>query len=175
MDRVGKLQDDTMLAILGLIPGEKLAETLIKDLGVDDRQAQLIVHDINEEIFGEIRKKIREKLEEEKIEDSQPIKGEIIKSDVEEKLDRDELLRGIEDPDPIISGGSKYVVENIEEIKTQNVNTPPTTITPATQTPPVSVTVEQKTSIQPPKIIESPKNENFSPPIKKIDPYREPI
>src|SRR5258706_14733024 len=58
LDKVGKLQDDTMLAVLGLIPGEKLPENLIKDLEIDDRQAQLIVNDINAELFGAIGRKV---------------------------------------------------------------------------------------------------------------------
>lgn len=168
IDKVGKLQDDTMLAVLGLIPGEALAETLIKDLEIDDKQSKLIVHDINEMIFGEIRKKIRERLEQEKNEELETAK----KEEKEEEIDRDELLKGIEDPEPaylktkdgqIVQTSSKPEIS----IENTNVNAQKTEVNP-TQNLSKSSTLEQKVG-------EIPKNTNVITAVKKVDPYREPI
>jgi len=90
VEQTGRLHDIALLSLLGLIPGTRVAEVLVQDLALSEIQAETLVEEITTEIFSGIRHTIREQME---IKNKIPVQEE-------ENLDRDEILRGIENPHP---------------------------------------------------------------------------
>ncbi|MEK7558626.1 MAG: hypothetical protein AAB507_02250, partial [Patescibacteria group bacterium] len=130
--QAGKLTDSAMLAALGLIDSANFSEILSKDLVIELPQAQKIVEDINREVFDEIRKSIREKTveteEEEEVEyqqsttdNLQPTTNDKTKNGLleEETLRREDVLHGIENPEPVIGKGTgvSFLGNSLEEKK----------------------------------------------------------
>ncbi len=153
LDQTGKLQDDAMLALLGLIPGSIFSTTLAKDLGIPEAQAEAIVHDINQEVFSPIRKTIQEKTTEE-----EPVGEE---KTPDEELDREEVLHGIENPEPLVGVSSKEVEVRSKEIGAGDQG---------------GGIVEQKLAgAFKSERVETVEKDKTLASIKKIDPYREPM
>ena len=188
VDQMGKLKDTAMLATLNLISPTNFSETLSKELFLPITKAQALVGDINKEIFEKIKERIRENTKKEIVEEESkiveppieivPQPQQNLDEPTNEKLNKEDVLRGIEDEEsqqftrqnfsnknlggqatnnnrPNFIAPTGIIIKNIPSVLSEKVSVPPPTIQtqkkPAKETPPSPVT----------------------PP--KIDPYREPI
>ncbi|MBX4216209.1 hypothetical protein KW797_04665, partial [Candidatus Parcubacteria bacterium] len=104
VEQIGKLHDITLLSVLGLIPGTRVGETLAQDLAVAPASAQQILTDINTEVFDGIKQKIRARMEAEALKKEETPTVETPSLNIEDHttLDRDEILKGIEEPHPAV-------------------------------------------------------------------------
>jgi hypothetical protein len=70
VDQNGELQLQTLLVMLALRPSDEYVDTLEKELGVSNREAQALADEVNREILGSLRQTIRSVEEEEEREDA---------------------------------------------------------------------------------------------------------
>jgi hypothetical protein len=154
LDKINILGDEIYLVVLGLKKVSDLVENVKQRLNLTQQGAVILGNQINELIF----KRIREILKSGTTESGQNKRDEIL--DIN---DRESILAGIEDPEPIqaIIGPAKSIVMTAEENAAHDF------ISEKMSTP-VSLPKE-KVNI----VTEKPK-ESVRP-TYKADPYREPI
>lgn len=97
IDQMEKLYEETGSVMLGITPAETFTARLSKELAIPPDKAQVITHDINEEVFLAIRESMKkihadwEKIEEKPAEMAAPALA----------IDREALLKEIENPAPV--------------------------------------------------------------------------
>ncbi len=185
IDQAGKLEMETTLVMIGLEPISDYISNLESHLELSTERAQEIASDVNENIFKPIRQSL-EKM------DEQMLKGENNESTTEEKktgsttqekedLDRNQILKEIEDPSIIDNGNRTIEIRPPQALKTipEQANND----TKTDKMPP-KLSILQSKMTQPTiisqEIIEKEENNKLpeidkSKPASVIDPYREPI
>ena len=135
IDQAGKLEMETTLVMIGLEPLSDYIDNLQRELGVPEERAKEIALDVSQNIFKSIRDSLRQmsedvNYEEEFIGPNDIPDDEVIDSRADKilgqkeipprftnsnevNLNRDQLLREIEDPS-LIEGGE---IRNIDQIK----------------------------------------------------------
>jgi len=172
IDQLGKMKDITMLALLNLVDTSKFSETLATELSVSPGEALSLVRDVDAEIFDGLRKLIREKTAG-KEEGTDSLIAETEKGITpEEPLNREDVLRGIENPVPASPPPAPKIMPAglPAELKIPEITSGATPPAPQGSIPeqkltapfgiPAAVTAKEESSIAS---------------IKKIDPYREPV
>ncbi|MEK7662310.1 MAG: hypothetical protein AAB355_02325 [Patescibacteria group bacterium] len=189
IDQLSKMKDITMLALLNLIDTSKFSETLIEELSISLEEASSLVNDVNSEIFEGLRKLIREKTtEEENLGEVSSEEAPISPMEIapaaeekEEKLNRDDVLHGIENPTPAVPSLPVVVTPQPATINGQSPIIPSGEPAPASSYP---LTSNSQTKSIPEQKLAAPfgipasvtsKEENSIASIKKMDPYREPV
>lgn len=203
IDQTGKLEMETTLVMIGLEPLADFIENLQRELVLSVIRAKEVAMDVSENIFKPIRESLRamngreevvEKGEEEETEAPAPK----FTNSNETSLNRDQILKEIEDPsliDSSINKANKQTekAENKIEIKktaeleirpNQELNTVPgETVRDITKEPTVNIW-EAKMSgptITPQEIVQAkaetklPEIGDKKRPSSGIDPYREPL
>ena len=191
IDQLGKMKDITMLALLNLVDTSRFSETLAEELSVSQEEANSLVRDVDAEIFDGLRKLIREETTEKENDTENLLKDEEKPEEEtpagttpaqEEVLNREEVLRGIENLAPAIP----------PQLSAAELAAPkPPVIAPATpaaapKTPeviPPATVPTQAGSIPEQKLAapfnipatETKKEESSIASIKKMDPYRETV
>lgn len=170
LDQIATLELETMLVMIGLDEAENFADNIKTNLNIEKDKAEALAHDINELIFNKIRHAMME-------EDKEG--GE------EEDLDKDSILKEIENPTPT------FPQTQVEQTKTQENSLPEiaptldiqkyTSPNPATKSimeqklsqPTYIKTKETEMSLKKiPQIL----NNSISTTQKPVtDPYKEPI
>jgi hypothetical protein len=126
IDQEGKLETETTLVMVGLEPLADYKKNILKNVGVDEKTANLIIVDVDDLIFKKIRislQKMNEEMEREEFLEESNIK-------------RDSVLSGIENPNEIaqkegtvsfssLASNSGKKMEKTEIIETDiEINTP---------------------------------------------------
>ena len=169
LDQVSSLEIETRLVMIGLEPGEDFVDNIIKNVGLKEDDAIAVAEDINDSIFGKIRKVMMEETKDESGED---------------ELNKETILDEIENPTPFPQIIQNQTQTPEEKQKSEVVLKPNETKTIEAYTPPMMPTksiVEQKltapTHIQP-KEIQIPTSKlpsaTSTTSAKAVDPYREP-
>ena len=167
LDQVSSLEIETRLVMIGLEPGEDFVDNIIKNVGLKEDIAIAVAEDINDSIFGKIRKVMMEETE---------------GGGGEENLDKETILNEIENPTPFPQIIQNQTLEGNQ--KSGLVLKPNETRTIEAYTPPMMPSksiVEQKltapTHIEP-KEIQIPTSKlpftTSTTSTKTTDTYREP-
>ena len=98
IDQAGKLEMETTLVMIGLEPLADYMDNLQREMDLPPVRAKEIAMDVNENIFKPIRVSLQ-KMNGVTNQDSE------VKSNEEENLDRDQVLKEIENPSLINKGG----------------------------------------------------------------------
>lgn len=173
IDKAGILEEEVTIVLLGLVPSSKLVERLHENMEISIQEAQTIARDVNETIFKDFRESLM-KIHSENTE----IKPQNTVHADDEKIDREELLRAIEEMDgsvdgrqQTVDGGDKTNTSgNLGEIKTfpAPMGGAPKSIIEEKLSGPMRSTTEE--------IKLTRGDEKTRPdPGRRVDPYREPI
>jgi len=60
IDQTGKLENETMLVVLGIEPPDAFGENLMRELDIDEEKATTLVTDLNNEVFLKLRSHMEE-------------------------------------------------------------------------------------------------------------------
>lgn len=91
IDQAGKLEVETTLVMVGLEPLADYKKNLMKHLGVDEKEANAIIADVNDLIFKKIRASLQKINEEMEMDETLE----------EQEIQKENVLQGIEDPSKI--------------------------------------------------------------------------
>ncbi|MFC1801846.1 hypothetical protein ACFLY7_00165 [Patescibacteria group bacterium] len=186
IDETGELVDETGLVILGLTNREDYASNLEKRLKVSNQVAQNIAKNINEKVFMQIIDLLKKNQEKVNLQQEIPTnlgvnfqKNETTPEPKEENLNRDTLLKEIEDSSIIEE--LKHVVEipkaelkpSLETYKAQKTEAIPE----ITEQPEKNLAEEKLNGVfkSPKEEIEIKEEIKNGEKILSTDPYREPI
>ncbi|MBP9711273.1 MAG: hypothetical protein KBD50_03410 [Candidatus Pacebacteria bacterium] len=150
LDQMGKLEDETLLVMLGFAEPDEFATNLASQIGIAQSEAQAIAEDLGNEVFLPIRQSMQDFLEESSLLET--------------------LSEATKDVIPPASGVGSPTVP----VAPKPAPVPPVPSAPAPQSHPSDMMLSQKTVTVPP----APANTPAAPPQKptnyKADPYREP-
>jgi hypothetical protein len=160
LDQVSTLELETILAMIGLEPTENFVENIKDNLKISEEKAILIANDINESIFNKIRQ-VMMSTGEEKMED-------------DNNLDRESILKEIENPTPTFP---TIKIEQVPKIQSNIPEIAPIqTIQKYARVEPIKSIIEKKLSE--PTHTEPKQTEIFLkkiPQKNSVDPYKEAI
>ena len=168
IDQEGDLVNETFLVLLGLELAKNFQQNLTGNIHVDQATAEALVNEIGAEIFAPIREHLQN------IESNEEEKPEEKLGEPTEVLNREDILKEIEDPTPT----NLPQIQQTKEVSTEPIfNTEPINKIPEEpmKTPEIPKSpdiISQKltsTTHQPAESIEVPVKKTL------IDPYREPI
>ena len=156
IDQEGDLVNETFLVLLGLELAKNFQQNLIGNMHVDQTTAETLVKEIGAEIFAPIREHLQNIENDEEKPEEKP-------EGPDEVLNREDILKEIEDPTPT----------NLPQIpqKKEVSTTPVFEIEPIIESKIPDMISQKLTSTT------HRPAENIEVPVKKplIDPYREPI
>ncbi len=164
IDQEGDLVNETFLVLLGLELSKDFQQNLVDNIHVDKATADALVNEIGAEIFAPIREHLQN------IEDSEE-EPEEKPAEPTEVLNREDILKEIEDPKPVAQPSIVVEIPQTKEVSAAPVfETEPIIKIP--ETPKTPDIIEQKLA----SVTHQPA-EKIEVPVKKplIDPYREPI
>lgn len=201
IDQAGKLEMETTLVMIGLEPLTDYIENIQRELGVQIMQAKEIAMDVSENIFKPIRDSLRQMNEaEEEVGGGDGLQVPGVRSEEEERpvtkftnsneanLNRDQILKEIEDPSLIEGGQPTTKTSPSEETKIEIRPAQTLETIPGQEVKNVQKDIKNESILQAKmsgpttssrEIIDA-KPETKLPEVKKrptsgIDPYREPL
>ncbi len=187
IDQAGALEMAIMLVMIGLEHPSNFAANIVEEVGISELEANIITKEVNDKIFLPIRDSLmrmaeemeREsedesrsmnselRVEKEKQEEVKPVSGIQQIKPANQELDREKLLSEIE-------GHTNSVPENLPTEETDSFDTKAglPMITGNQTLEKMPLPEDKLTKVVAMPTITTPPQQN---PIKKIDPYREPI
>lgn len=192
IDQAGHLGEETVLVMFGIEHADNLIANIAKHVEVSEEKAEAIAEDLNREIFLKVRESLKKIFEERDEEGSSFLDDSLLGKTGEEELNREDILREIEDKEhhnlPTISNPelhlevsppSELAVKQPDEIMvapSENQSIAPTIEAPATIKHDI---FKEKMS----GMVNIPKetviiNDSVSPTKTnptKVDPYREQV
>lgn len=160
IDKIGLLDDETKYLMLGITQPDKYVESLQKNLSLDQKTAESIAKDINDQVLLAIRESLQ------KIQPSQEESPEVAQ-DVPNS-ERDSILHDIENPTPTLERGGMSIVGLPQDHPMRSATD--NFVANKLSTPNVSST-ETAIIKMPPQNPEAPSGQKKY----STDPYREPI
>lgn len=200
LDKQGELGSEVGYVMMGLTKTKDFVRNLQNRLGVNLETANSIAKDVNDKIFLKIRESLRQ-AQEKQVEQDQ---AETI-NDLNEELNKDEIMKGIEDPvktfgvsGSVLNKSSAVMPPKPQQVRSfnQNQNNSPASPTkeqnrgPFVEAIPVNILESKLTStVQIPSQSENLIEKKKLPPVPEnlptgkpktpakytVDPYREPI
>ncbi len=163
IDQASKLEMETTLVMIGLEPLSDFIGNLQRELSIPDTRAKEIAVDVSESIFKPIRESLHsmntdyENEESEQEKNAEPMAPKFTNSN-EANLNRDQILREIENPDMIAEGDQMM---NLDKVSTPAVMPKTQAIeTPLRQGSAVQVRPEQEIEIVPGQKVKDISQEN---------------
>jgi hypothetical protein len=106
IDKIGILADLVTLTILDLVPRERLVNKISEELGVSGNEANIIAKSVNENVFLKIREILKKEESRELVENEEGTSREGRKAAAPESEtditgSREDILAGLEDPEPV--------------------------------------------------------------------------
>lgn len=102
VDKIGALDDETRLVMLGVVHPKDFIRNLYDRLGSDDKEAvRQIAHEVNEQVFQKIRESLKSihAVENEKPSEPEPVKKEIVIPTEKALETKEEMVEKIEHPE----------------------------------------------------------------------------
>ncbi len=208
VDKMGDLSNEIRVLMLGTTEPKDFISSIARRLEVDKKTAHDITEEVNEKIFSKIRdslKKIHNIADEEESDDSErEIKApateatkpiESPSTQYSESLSREDILKGIEEPEPtpVPTEVPKKEPVSMETDKELSISPPPPTVikegsesSPVTEQSKASEVVKDVDAVdpkhqfsrRPPEVSEHDGSKPLGPGGDKYpegDPYREPV
>ncbi len=184
IDQAGDLEIETTLTMIGLQPLSDFVLNLQSRLEIDLVEAKEIAMDVSENIFKPIRESLRvinEGLESETNISSTRKNNDALTT---ENIDRDQVLREIEDPSTINSPVTKNIndsitsqaLETLDELPyEQDIKVEGQAPSRSVETKLAGITITPKQTIEAAPEIKLPPVPEKRRPSNGLDPYREPI
>lgn len=174
IDQIGKLVEETGLVMVGLKPSNSFADNLVEELGVEKDTVNLIINDINQEVFGQIRESLRRIQEgnavesrpapqpipqivrkEEPVVINKPTTGFVDNGEFKQ-INREEILKTIEDPT------ENHPTQTIKAGEEKSIS-------------PLNIAEQKLSGSFKVESTEKKEEERTIASIKKADPYREQV
>lgn len=121
VDQIGELVDETGLVMLGVTHPRDYVGNIVKKLKIDKEKASAVARDVNENVFKPIReelKKLHGVQETEEVQSSKFLprrQAGKVQNFEEEKLDREQILKEIENDESGLGGDLPKRQEKIEK------------------------------------------------------------
>jgi hypothetical protein len=158
IDEAGIITDYVGKVLFGEIKPDKFVPNLAKALDIDDKTANAIAQDLNDQIFHPLRESLR-KVNEEKIKEKEAEKY-IPVTQAEQQESKEEILNQIENPP---ESKPKEKEKTLEVIKPTQLATPEDT----------PIKLDEETKEEAPPYVPKPKKEIPQPPKSVLQKKRE--
>ncbi len=164
IDQAGKVQNETVLVLLGLEPLENYVDNLVKNVGLSKETAEAVANDVNELIFKNVRKTLEKISEEDKTAETEETIP-AAENPVETKTKNEDTLLPEIYPETVLPAQSILTKqepyhENVSPVE----NIVQSKMTETIIVPKKNIVVEEKSKLP-----------EKSQPSDSSDPYREPI